>query len=542
MSEHQIITTDVVVVGAGSAGCVIAGRLSEKPGIQVTLVEAGGSDASPWVWMPIGYGAAFYHPRLNWRYYTEPEAELGNRPAYWPRGKVMGGSSAINAMVFIRGQARDFDSWAEAGCTGWGYGDVLPYFRRMESYEGEPNQWRGSEGPITVRDLAEEAHPLTQAYLASAQAAGHAYNPDFNVGDQEGVGYYQTNIRGGFRCSAARGYLHPAMKRPNLRVLRDATVGRVLFDGRRAVGVELTRHGHVTRVMAREVVVSAGAIGSPAILQRSGIGDPARLADLGIQTVHSAPAVGGNLQDHIGYDIAHVSRTPSLNRVFGTWMGRGLAGAHYVMTRKGPLSLSVNQGGGFIRSAPDRDRPNIQVYFSPMSYTRAKPGKRALMKPDPFQGFMLGASNCYPKSRGTVHIRSANPDEAPEMRGNYLSAPEDLAELVESFPVIRAIAQQRPLSDHVAEELRPGRDVQDPEAIAQYIRDTTGSIFHQCGTCAMGTDPAKGAVVAPDLRVHGLEGISVADASVMPTITSGNINAPVMMIGEKAAELIAARI
>lgn len=537
-----MIETDVVVVGAGSAGCVIAGRLTERSATRVTVIEAGGSDASPWVWMPIGYGGAFYHPKLNWRYYTDAEEGLSGRQLYWPRGKVVGGSSAINAMVYVRGQARDYDLWEEAGCEGWGYRDLLPYFRKLESYQGGADQWRGAEGPITVHDIDTQAHPLSHAYVKAAEKAGHNRNPDFNGPDQEGVGFYQINTRGGFRCSAARGYLHPAMKRPNLQLMRNSQVTRVLFDGRRATGVEVRQNGKTLRVMAREVVLSAGAIGSPALLQRSGIGDPARLKGLGIQIVHSAPGVGQNLQDHIGYDIAYLSRTPSLNQVFGTWMGRAMAGMTYVMTRKGPLSLSVNQGGGFVKSSPDRERPNIQLYFSPMSYTRAKPGKRKLMAPDPFQGFMLGMSNCHPHSRGWVHLRSSDPDALPEMRGNYLSDPRDMEEMVECFPMLRAIAAQSPLADHIEQELRPGPNVDDRASIEQYIRETSGSVFHQCGTCAMGPADQPDTVVAPDLRVHGLEGLSVADASVMPLMPAGNLNAPVMMIGEKASELIAARI
>lgn len=541
MSGIETIETDVVVVGAGSAGCVVAGRLSETPSTRVTVIEAGGSDANPWVWMPIGYGATFYHPRLNWGYYTDPEPAFGGRRAYWPRGRVVGGSSSINAMVFVRGQARDYDQWEATGAKGWSFRDVLPYFRKMETYEGGPDQWRGSTGPITVRNLGKDAHPLSRAYIDAARAAGHALNPDYNGADQEGVCLYQTNIRGGFRCSAARGYLHPALRRPNLRLIRDALVTRVLFDGTRATGVELTRRGQTTRVMAREVVLSAGAIGTPAILQRSGVGDPARLTGLGIETVHSAPRVGENLQDHIGFDIAYLSRTPSLNRVFGTWAGRALAGLRYVTTRTGPLALSVNQGGGFVKSDPGRDRPNIQLYFSPMSYTRATPGVRRLMAPDPFQGFMLGMSNCHPQSRGWVHIKSTAPDEAPEMRGNYFAVRADLDEMIDALPLMRAIAAQPALSDHIEAELRPGPEAQDRDALEQYVRETSGSIFHQCGTCAMGDDPAT-SVVDPGLRVHGLAGLSIADASVMPLITAGNINAPVMMIGEKAADLIAARI
>jgi len=534
MEPVEIHESDVVVVGAGSAGCVVAARLSERPGLRVTVLEAGGSDLSPWVRMPIGYGGAFYHPKLNWRYYTEPEEGLGGRSAYWPRGKVLGGSSSINAMVFIRGQAADYDRWAEAGAEGWSHADVLPWFRKLENNLPGMDDWRGQGGPIWVRNIEKDAHPLSHAFVAAAEAAGHARNPDFNGATQEGVGYYQINTRGGFRCSAAAGYLRPALKR--LRLVTGAHVARLLFDGRRCTGVEYRRGGRLCRVMAPQVVLSAGAIGSPQILQLSGVGDPERLGALGIDTVHAAPEVGRNLQDHIGFELVHEARVPSLNATLGSWLGRGSAGLRYLLTRGGPLSLSVNQAGGFVRSDPGRDRPNIQLYFSPMSYTRARPGKRQLMKPDPFAGYMLGMSNCHPQSRGSLHIRSSDPAEAPEIRPNYLSDPADMEEMLDAVPVMRAITAQAPLAGVTRAELNPGPEVTDREALEDYIRASTGSIFHPCGTCAIGT------VVSPDLRVNGLEGLSVVDASVMPRITSGNLNAPAMMIGEKGAALIAARL
>ncbi|MBS8226988.1 GMC family oxidoreductase [Vannielia litorea] len=534
------IECDVVVVGAGSSGCVVASRLAERPGLHVCVLEAGGRDLSPWVRMPIGYGGAFYHPRLNWRYYTEPEAGLGGRSAYWPRGKVIGGSSSINAMVFIRGQAEDYNRWAEAGCTGWGYADVLPYFKRLEDNLTGANAWRATGGPVGVTSIAAEAHPLAHAFIAASKAAGHAVNPDFNGATQEGVGFYQITTRGGFRSSAAAAYLRPALRRRSLRLETGAHVTRLLFEGRRCVGVEFRRGDSLHQVTARQVVLSAGAIGSPQILQLSGVGNPDMLESHGIETVHAAPEVGRNLQDHIGFDLVYEATVPTLNAILGRWAGRVGAGMRYVITRGGPLSLSVNQAGGFVRSDAGRSRPNLQLYFSPLSYTKAVPGKRRLMKPDAFAGFMIGVSNCHPKSRGELCIRSRNPEEPPAIRPNYLSAPEDMEELLASVPIMRAIAGQSPLASVTRAELKPGPAAAEREALEDYIRATTGSVFHPCGTCAMGVDDS--AVVTPDLRLRGIEGLTVADASVIPSITSGNLNAPALMIGEKAADLIAARL
>jgi choline dehydrogenase len=532
-------SADYVIVGAGSAGCVLADRLSADGRSAVTVLEAGGSDLDFWVRLPIGYGGAFHHPRLNWRYVTEPDEGTGGRTSYWPRGKVLGGSSAINAMVFIRGQAADFDGWSDLGNPGWAYRDVLGHFRRMEDNLAGADEWRGVGGPVTVTRTDDAVHPLSRAYVEAGVTAGLARNPDFNGATQEGVGLYQITTRKGFRCSAATAYLNPARGRSNLRVITRARVSRVLFDGRRATGVEYAVGGRVFRMDARlEVILSAGAVNSPQILQLSGIGDGERLRGLGFGVLLDAPAVGRNLQDHIGLDYIYESAGPTLNDVLGTVRGRLMAGARYVVRRDGPLSLSVNQGGGFFRTDPERPRPNMQLYFAPLSYTRAVPGKRALMRPDPFPGLMIGLSNCFPKSRGEILIRSADPDVPPEIRPEYLSAPEDLRELVDGVGMLRRIAAAPPLRDAIRREIVPGPEVVEPEALAEDIRARAGTVFHPCGTCAMGPDPAGGAVVDARLRVHGVDGLRVVDASIFPRITAGNINAPTIMVGEKGASMI----
>lgn len=531
---------DYVIVGAGSAGCVLANRLSDGGRYRVVLLEAGGSDLNFWVRMPIGYGKAFYHKTLNWKYLTEPVPGFDGRQSYWPRGKVIGGSSSINAMVFIRGQAEDFDGWRALGNPGWGYADVLPLFRRMEDNLAGADAWRGKDGPLTVTNIEGVVHPLCGNYLAGGVEAGLSRNLDFNGATQEGVGIYQITTRDGFRCSTATAYLAPARRRSNLRVIKAAHATRVLFEGKRAVGVEYRQGGVVRQVRARrEVILSAGAVNTPQLLQLSGVGDPALLKRHGIDVVHAAPSVGRNLQDHIGFDHLYRSRQPTLNDVLRPWWGRLRVGLRYVLTRSGPLSLSVNQGGGFFRTSPERARPNMQLYFSPVSYTRAIPGRRALMSPDPFPGFLVGVSNCHPTSRGQLAIRSADPFAAPEIQPNYLSTEEDVQELLEAAHFLRRLSRTGPMREIIEKEIRPGAGVLDDGGLIADIRARSGSVFHPCGTCAMGPD-APTSVVDPRLRVHGLEALRIVDASVFPRITSGNLNAPTIMVGEKGSDLILA--
>ncbi|WP_424929781.1 GMC family oxidoreductase [Amaricoccus tamworthensis] len=532
---------DYVIVGAGSAGCVLANRLSADGKSEVAVIEAGGSDLNLWVRMPIGYGGAFHDPHINWRYFTEPDPGTGNRVSYWPRGRVLGGSSAINAMVYIRGQAADYDGWAALGNPGWSHADVLPLFRRMENNLAGGDDWRGTGGPMTVTATDLGVHTLSHDWIDAAEATGLPRNADFNGADQEGVGLYQITTRNGFRCSAATGYLNPAKRRANLRVITRAHATRILFDGRRATGIEYRRGNKTLRIHARrEVILSAGAVNSPQLLELSGIGGADRLKNLGLDITQDLPGVGTNLQDHIGYDFIYEANCPTLNNLLRPWSGRIAMGLLYLLTRGGPLSLSVNQAGGFFRSSPDRPRPNLQLYFAPVSYTHKTPGKRRLLAPDAFPGMQLSISNCHPLSRGHLHIRSADPMAPPEIHPRYLSVPEDLDELCEGVDILRRIAAAPPLANSILREVIPGPDVTDPDALRANIVGQVGTVFHPCGTCAMGPDPNAGAVVDARLKVHGLDGLRVADASIFPRITAGNINAPSMMVGEKASDLILA--
>jgi len=531
---------DYIVVGAGSAGCVLAHRLTEDGRHKVLLLEAGGSERRFWLQVPIGYGKSFYDPRVNWMGHTEAEPALAGRAGYWPRGKVLGGSSSINAMVFVRGQHEDFDAWQAMGNAGWGWAEVLPYFRKLEDSARGPDAWRGRGGPVAVADVTRDLHPLCDAFVRAGVEIGLARNADFNGATQEGVGCYEINVRDGLRMSAARAYLRPAMKRTNLRVETGAHATRILFDGTRATGVAYVRDGVAcTARAAREVIVCAGAVNSAQLLHLSGIGPAAHLNSLGLPALLDSPNVGQHLQDHLCIDYLYRSRVPTLNDELRPWHGKLWAGLRYLAARRGPLALSVNQAGGFVRSRTELARPNIQLYFSPLSYTRAPAGERPLMSPDPFPGFLLGAQPCRPESRGHLQLRSPDPFDPPRIVPNSLATDHDVQEMIEGAMLLRKLAAAPSLAAVIDEEISPGRSVLTREQLIADIRQRCSTVFHPVGTCRMGPDP-QDAVVDPALKVHGIQALRVVDASIFPALTSGNTNAPVIMVAEKGADLILA--
>jgi choline dehydrogenase len=530
---------DYIVIGAGSAGCVLANRLSESGAHRVLLLEAGGSDFSPWIRVPVGYARTFTDPRYNWMYRTEPEPALDNRSAFWPRGKVLGGSSSINAMVFVRGQPSDYEDWRNGGNPGWGWQDVLPYFRKLEDHAWGASEYHGAGGPVHVHDPSAAVHPLCKTFLAACAEAGIAITRDFNGGRPEGAGLWQVTIRKGVRVSSATAYLRPALRRPNLELATGARAARVLFAGAMATGVEYSRGGsNLTASARREVLLCAGAIGSPQLLELSGIGDPQLLRRLAIPVVAALPGVGRGLQDHVCVSYFYRSRVPTLNDELGPFLGKARAALLYALRRRGPLAMSVNQAGAFVRSRPELARPNLHIYFNPASYSTTTSGQsRRMLNPDPFPGFLMSFNTCRPTSRGSVHLRSPDPLASPSIAPNSLSTPEDVADVYEGARTLRRISAAKPLAAVIESELLPGERIRSDTELLQDFRRRGGSVFHPCGTCAMGPDAAR-SVVDSRLRVHGVGRLRVVDASVFPTVTSGNINAPTLMVAEKAADLI----
>ena len=532
---------DFIIVGAGSAGCVLANRLTENGRHKVLLLEAGGSDKRFWIQVPVGYGRTFYDPSINWMYETEPCDGIGGRSSYWPRGKVLGGSSSINAMVYIRGQHGDYEDWRESGNPGWGWQDVLPFFKKMESHPLGNTEYHGADGPLKVFDPVRETHPTCEHFIQAGREVGLPHNTDFNGESQKGVGRYHLTISRSRRMSAAKAYLDPIRRRPNLTIIKHAHVLKLLFEGRRVTGVEYEQRGKKNVARAgREVILSAGAINSPQLLMLSGIGNPDHLAQLGIQTAYANAAVGQNLQDHYGADHYYRSRVPTLNNALSPWHGKLRAGLRYLLTGRGPLGISLNQAGGFISTDPSTSRPNIQLYFSPLSYLKAPPRTRPLMSPDPYPAFMMGFNQCRPTSVGHLNLRTASPFDAPEIHPNYLATEHDRAENLQAIRLIRKLSQTKAMQSIIAEEIAPGPEVTSDEALLEHLRTTGGSVFHPISTCRMGPED-KGNVVDHHLRVYGIANLRVADASICPTMPSGNTNAAVIMIGERASDLVLQR-
>lgn len=530
-------TFDYVVVGAGSAGCVLAARLSENGRFTVCLLEAGPEDRSFWIHLPIGYGKTMWDPQLNWMFETEPDPGMHDRRIFWPRGKCLGGSSSINGLIYIRGQQQDYEHWAALGNTGWSWDEVLPYFRRAEGNDRLSGPLHGQDGPLKASSIASK-HPLVEAFIDSARGLGVPQTDDFNGASQEGVGYYQLSTHNGMRCSAARAYLRPARKRPNLRVITGARATRVLFagDSNKANGVEFERLGRRSSVQAaREVIVCAGAVQSPQLLQLSGIGPAALLAEHGIAVRHDLPGVGENLQDHLQLRLILEANRPitTNDRMRSLW-GRAAMGLEWLLFRRGPLAIGINQGGLFTRVNPASTTPDIQFHFSTLSADMAGGTVH------PFSGFTMSVCQLRPQSRGHVRIRSANPLDAPAMQPLYLSHPEDRATAIAALRYARKLAHSGPLGALVLREHRPGPEVQTDDEILDFCRRYGATIFHPSGTCKMGPDGDPMAVTNPRLQVRGVAGLRVVDCSVMPTLVSGNTNWPVVMMAEKAVDWIQA--
>lgn len=531
---------DFIIVGAGSAGCVLANRLSADPGSSVCLIEAGPRDRSPLIHVPIGLAFLFAHETLNWRYQTEPQTHAGNRRIYTPRGKVLGGSSAINGMVYMRGHPSDYDEWAAAGNTGWSFAEVLPYFRRSENNESFPaSDYHGAGGELNVTHLRSH-NEIAQTFIDAGRRMQLPACDDFNGARPEGVGFRQVTQRNGRRETSATAFLAPVRSRPNLHVMTDALVRQVLFDGRRARGVRIVEGAAERDLRARrEVIVSAGAIASPQLLLRSGVGDGESLRGLGVDMAAHLPGVGGNLQDHAAVSVSCRSSTAHSYGI--SWRALPhLAWSlpEYLLFRRGLLSSNVLEAAAYIRSAPDVSRPDIQFSFTSAPRGKAKAGSPATQIGFG-HGYGLTAILLRPKSRGRLWLDSLDPRAAPRIDPQLLSEPEDVETLSRGLSLGRSILRDDAFAIYRGEETAPGRQVQTREEIARYIRNNCGVAFHPAGTCAMG-DGAL-AVVDRELRVHGLEGLRVVDASVMPTLVAGNTNAPTIMIAEKAADMILGR-
>ena len=529
MSED--LQFDYVIVGAGSAGCVLAHRLSADGKQSVLLLEAGPKDNNLWIHVPLGYGRLFKEKSVNWMYQTEPEPGLGGRTVFQPRGKVLGGSSSINGLLYVRGQPEDYDRWRQLGNSGWGFDDVLPYFKKAEHQQRGGDDFHGVGGPLPVSD-SRYRDPLSAAFIAAAAETGIPVNPDFNGESQEGAGFFQTTTRSGRRASTAVAYLGAAKGRRNLHVETEVLVQRIIFDGRRAAAVEYRKHGTLRTVRARQqIMVCGGAFNSPQLLQLSGVGPPELLRRHGIGIVLDAPGVGNDLQDHLQVRVVMRCTKPvTLNDVVNHPVRRILAGLHYAALRQGPLTIAAGTSGAFFRTDPRLATPDIQIHFLPFSTDKMGEKLHA------FSGFSASVCQLRPESRGSLRIRSADPATAPEIRINYLATEVDRTANIEGLKILRRILRAPALQPYVMEEVDPGDRARSDEDLLNHCRARGSTIYHPTSTCRMGSDPL--AVVDQRLRLRGVEGLRVVDASIMPNLVSGNTNAAVVMIAEKAADMI----
>lgn len=521
-----------MIVGAGSAGCVIANRLSENGRYSVAILEAGGRDSNPWIHIPVGYFKTMGNPSTDWRYVTESDPGINGREIPWPRGRVLGGSSSINGLLYVRGQAQDYDQWAQMGNLGWSWDDVLPYFIRSENWQGDSGTERGTSGPLSVSPTRLR-RDVVDKWIEAAVAAGYKENHDYNGADQEGVGYFQLTMDRGRRCSAAVAYLKPARGRTNLEILTYAQAQQLVIENKRVTGVVIDHKGETKTVTARrEVILSCGAIGSPQILMLSGIGDGDMLDRHGISVTKELPGVGQNLQDHLQARPVFKTDLSTMNVEVSNIFKQGLIALEYLAKRSGPMTMAASLGTGFLKTEPHMETPDIQFHIQPFSATHPADG------PHKFSAFTASVLQLRPESTGHIALKSANWRDHPAIHPNYLATETDQRTTVKGIQVARKIAQHSPLKEHIIEEFSPGRDVEfdDYEGTLEWARQTAVTIYHPTGTCKMGQD--KTAVVDARLRVHGIEGLRVADASIMPVIVSGNTNAPAIMIGEKASDMI----
>ncbi|WP_304351318.1 GMC family oxidoreductase [Comamonas testosteroni] len=526
---------DFVVVGAGSAGCVLANRLTEGGKYTVKLLESGPRDSFPWIHIPIGYAKTMFNKKYNWGFSSEPEPELNGRSIYQPRGRVLGGSSSINGLMYVRGQSRDYDEWASLGNPLWSWDRCLPYFRKLEHNDIGPGPTRGQDGPLWASTVPGN-NELVDAFIEAGHSLGVPKVNDFNSGPQEGVGYYQLTTRKGFRCSTATAYLKPARLRTSLSVEVEAHATRILFQGARAAGIEYRQGGVLKQVRARhEVLLSAGAVQSPQLLQVSGIGNPDHLRPLGISVVADLPGVGENLQDHFQVRLMYeVSKPITTNDALRSISGQVGMGMKWLLNRSGPLAVGINMAGMFCKVLPESKTPDIQFHFGTLS------ADQAAGKPHDFPGCTYSVCQLRPESRGHLRVVSRDSREAPKMLFNYLSTELDRRTMVEAVKYARDVARASPISHLMKREVRPGSELRTDAEILEFCRQYGTTIFHPSGTAKMGESSDRMAVVDERLRVHGVDGLRVVDCSVMPTLVSGNTNVPVVMIAEKAADMILA--